>query len=162
MTGRRLDPLRCSVIGSMLVGVALCAASALAGPSVTAEGAWVPWAPAVLKVHVAYMTIVNRTTTDRHIVGADSPDYERIELHRSAIKDGVSTMQAVEQVTVPANGRVEFAPTGLHLMLVGPRRPQTVDGHVQIVLQLSDGERVDVSAVVRRRDDASHGAHSHH
>jgi copper(I)-binding protein len=144
----------------LLVGVVLCAASA--GASVTAEGAWVPWAPPMLKVHVAYMTIVNRSATDKHIVGADSPDYERIELHRSAIKDGVSTMQAVEKVTVPANGRVEFAPTGLHLMLVGPRRQQAVDSHVQIVLRLSGGEQVDVAAVVRRRNDASHGAHSHH
>jgi copper(I)-binding protein len=162
MIARCLDPLRSSVIGSVLVGGVLCVASALAGTSVTAEGAWIPWAPPALKVHVAYMTIVNRSMTDEHIVGADSPDYERIELHRSVIKDGVSTMQAVEKVTVPANGRVEFAPTGLHLMLVGPRRPQAVDGHVQIILRLNGGERVDVSAVVRRRDDASPGAHSHH
>jgi periplasmic copper chaperone A len=161
MIGCCLDPLRCSVIGGMLVGIVLGAASALAGASLTAEGAWVPWAPPVLKVHVAYMTIVNRGMTDKHIVGADSPDYERIELHRSAVKDGVSTMQAVENVTVPANGRVEFAPTGLHLMLIGPRRPQAVDDHVRIALRLSDGEELDVSAVVRRRDDAGHGAHSH-
>jgi len=113
-------------------------------------------------VHVAYMTIVNRGATDRVIVGAESTDYERIELHRSVIKDGVSTMQAIDEVRVPANGRVEFAPTDLHLMLIGPRRPQAAEGHVQIVLRLGGGEEVDVSAVVRRRDDAGHGAHSHH
>jgi copper(I)-binding protein len=71
-------------------------------------------------------------------------------------------MEAIGEVKVPANGRVEFAPTGLHLMLIGPRRPQALDGHVQIVLRLSSGEEVDVSAVIRRRDDAGHGAHSHH
>jgi periplasmic copper chaperone A len=113
-------------------------------------------------VHVAYMTIVNRGATDQVIVSAESTDYERIELHRSVIKNGVSTMQSIDEVRVPANGRVEFAPTGLHLMLIGPRRPQAVDGHVQIVLRLSGGGEVDVSAVVRRRDDAGHGAHTHH
>ena len=71
-------------------------------------------------------------------------------------------MEAIGEVKVPANGRIEFAPTGLHLMLIGPRRPPTLDGHVQIVLRLSSGEEVDVSAVIRRRDDAGHGAHSHH
>jgi copper(I)-binding protein len=135
---------------------------ASAGESVKAENAWVPWAPPGLKVHVAYMTIVNRGATDQVIVSAESTDYERIELHRSVIKNGVSTMQSIDEVRVPANGRVEFAPTGLHLMLIGPRRPQAVDGHVQIVLRLSGGEEVDVSAVVRRRDDAGHGAHTHH
>jgi copper(I)-binding protein len=163
MIGAWLELRRLAVIGSALVGAALVtAAPASAGESLQVENAWVPWAPPGLKVHVAYMTIVNRGATDQIIVSVESTDYERIELHRSVIKDGVSTMQAIGEVKVPANGRIEFAPTGLHLMLIGPRRPQAVDGHVQIVLRLSGGEEVEVSAVVRRRDDAGHGAHSHH
>jgi copper(I)-binding protein len=163
MIGAWLALRRLAVIGNALVGGALVTVVvASAGESVKAENAWVPWAPPGLKVHVAYMTIVNRGATDQVIVSAESIDYERIELHRSVIKNGVSTMQSIDEVSVPANGRVEFAPTGLHLMLIGPRRPQAVDGRVQIVLRLSGGEEVDVSAVVRRRDDASHGAHTHH
>jgi copper(I)-binding protein len=163
MIGRWLELRRLAVIGSAVVGAALVTVvPASAGESLQAENAWVPWAPPGLKVHVAYMTIVNRGATDQIIVSAESTDYERIELHRSVIKDGVSTMEAIGEVKVPANGRVEFAPTGLHLMLIGPRRPQALDGHVQIVLRLSSGEEVDVSAVIRRRDDAGHGAHSHH
>jgi periplasmic copper chaperone A len=163
MIGAWLELRRLAVIGNALVGAALVTvALASAGESLQAENAWVPWAPPGLKVHVAYMTIVNRGATDQIIVSAESTDYERIELHRSVIKDGVSTMEAIGEVKVPANGRVEFAPTGLHLMLIGPRRPQALDGHVQIVLRLSSGEQVDVSALIRRRDDAGHGAHSHH
>jgi periplasmic copper chaperone A len=163
MIGAWLELRRLAVIGNALVvGALVTVLVASAGESVKAENAWVPWAPPGLKVHVAYMTIVNRGATDQVIVSAESTDYERIELHRSVIKNGVSTMQSIDEVRVPANGRVEFAPTGLHLMLIGPRRPQAVDGHVQIVLRLSGGGEVDVSAVVRRRDDAGHGAHTHH
>jgi copper(I)-binding protein len=163
MIGAWLELRRLPVIGNALVGAAfVTVVVASAGESLKAENAWVPWAPPGLKVHVAYMTIVNRGATDQVIVSAESTDYERIELHRSVIKNGVSTMQSIDEVRVPANGRVEFAPTGLHLMLIGPRRPQAVDGHVQIVLRLSGGEEVDVSAVVRRRDNAGHGAHTHH
>jgi periplasmic copper chaperone A len=163
MIGRWLELGRLAVIGSAVAGAALMTVvPASAGESLQAENAWVPWAPPGLKVHVAYMTIVNRGATDQIIVSAESTDYERIELHRSVIKDGVSTMEAIGEVKVPANGRIEFAPTGLHLMLIGPRRPPALDGHVQIVLRLSSGEEVDVSAVIRRRDDAGHGAHSHH
>ena len=162
MIGRWLELRRLAVISSAVVGVALVTVvPASAGESLRAENAWVPWAPPGLKVHVAYMTIVNRGATDQIIVSAESIDYERIELHRSVINDGVSTMEAVGEVKVPANGRVEFAPTRLHLMLIGPRRPQALDGRVKIVLRLSGGEEVDVSAVVRRRDDAGHSAHSH-
>jgi copper(I)-binding protein len=151
------------VIGNALVGAAfVTVVLASAGEPLKAENAWVPWAPPGLKVHVAYMTIVNRGAADQVIVSAESADYERIELHRSVVADGVSMMQAIGEVRIPANGRVEFAPTGLHFMLIGPRRPQAVDDHVQIVLRLSGGEEVEVSAVVRRRDDADHGVHSHH
>src|SRR5262249_39154468 len=122
MIGAWLGLRRLAVIGSALVGAALVpVVPASAGGSFKSANAWVPWAPPGLKVHVAYMTIVNRGATDRVIVGAESTDYERSELHRSVIKDGVSTMQAIDEVRVPANGRVEFAPTGLHLMLIGPR-----------------------------------------
>jgi len=160
MIGGWLELRRFAVI-TVLTGAALVTvASASAGESLKAENAWVPWAPPGLTLHVAYMTIVNRGATDQVIVSAESPDYERIELHRSVVKDGMSTMQAIGEVRIPANGRVEFAPIGLHLMLIGPRRPQAVDDHVQIVLRLSGGEEVGVAAVVRRRDD--HGAHSHH
>jgi periplasmic copper chaperone A len=163
MIGAWLELRRLPVIGNALVGAAfVTVVLASAGESLKAENAWVPWAPPGLKVHVAYMTIVNRGATDQIIVSAESTDYERIELHRSVVKHGVSTMQAIGEVRIPANGRVEFAPTGLHLMLIGPRRRQAVDGQVQIVLRLSGGEEVDVSAVVRRRDDAGHGAHIHH
>jgi copper(I)-binding protein len=163
MIGHWLELRRLAVIGSAVVGaVLMTVVPASAGESLQAENAWVPWAPPGLKVHVAYMTIVNRGAIDQIIVSAESTDYERIELHRSVIKDGVSAMEAIGEVKVPANGRVEFAPTGLHLMLIGPRRPQALDGHVQIVLRLNSGEEVDVSAVIRRRDDAGHGAHSHH
>ncbi len=163
MIGGWLALRRLAVIGSALVGAALVTVVlASAGESLQVENPWVPWAPPGLKVHVAYMTIVNRGATDQIIVSVESTDYERIELHRSVIKDGVSTMEAIGEVKVPANGRLEFAPTGLHLMLIGPRRPQAVDGHVEIVLRLSSGEEVDASAVVRRRGDAGHDAHSHH
>ena len=80
MTGRCFNLLRCSVIVSMLAGVALGSmpGTSWAGGSLDAEGAWIPLAPGGLKVHVAYMTIVNHVATDKHIIGADSPDYESV------------------------------------------------------------------------------------
>jgi copper(I)-binding protein len=108
------------------------------------------------------LPIVNHAATDAHITGGDSPDYERVELHRSTIKDGVTSMEAVEEVRVPPHGRVEFAPTGLHFMLLGPKRPPALGIRVTIVLLLNGGQKVDVSAVVRRRDDPAQGGHRDH
>ena len=77
MMGAWLEVRRLAVIGNALVGAALVTVVlASAGESLQAENAWVPWAPPGLKVHVVYMTIVNRGATDRVIVGAESTDYE--------------------------------------------------------------------------------------
>jgi len=154
---------RSLAIGGAFVGAVLCAALASAGePVLTAEDAWVPWAPPAVKVHAAYMTVVNRSGVDQVIVGADSPDYERIELHQSSVKDGLSQMRAVEEVTVPPYGRVAFEPAGLHLMLIGAKRTSVVDGHIPIVLRLRGGEQVTVAAVIRRRDGGSQSSGHHH
>jgi len=96
------------------------------------------------------------------IVGADSPDYERIELHQSSVKDGLSRMRAVEEVTVPPYGRVAFEPAGLHLMLIGAKRTAVVDGRVPIVLRLRGGEQVAVAAIIRRREGGSQSSGHHH
>jgi copper(I)-binding protein len=151
---------RSLAIGGAVIGATvLAAALAWTAETLTPENAWVPFAAATVKVHAAYMEIINSNDAEQHIVGAESPDYERVELHESIVKDGLSQMQAVDQVTVPARGRIVFAPGGLHFMLITPRHAQSLDGHVSIVLRLRGGEQVQVSAVVRRRESAGETEH---
>jgi periplasmic copper chaperone A len=163
LTGLGLRLRRSLVIGGALVGAAVLAAPlAWTAEILTVENAWVPLAPAAVKVHAAYMTVVNPTDAEEHIVAAESPDYERVELHESIVEGGRNEMRAVDQVTVPAHGRIAFAPAGLHFMLVGPRRTPALDGQIRIVLRLRGGEQVEVSAVVRRREGAGQLDHHHH
>jgi copper(I)-binding protein len=45
-----------------------------------------------------------------------------VELHRSAIEDGVMRMRQVEAIEVPASGQMRLEPGGYHLMLIGVKR----------------------------------------
>jgi copper(I)-binding protein len=139
----------------------LCAASP-AAERLVFENAWVPWAPSAMKVHAAYMTIVNRGHDDQVIVGVESPDYERAELHASSTVKGVSEMQSLDKVPVPARATIAFAPGGMHIMLFNPKRTFAVDERVRVVLRLQGGERIEASALVRRRERAHEPAHPHH
>jgi periplasmic copper chaperone A len=147
--------------GALAVAALVAATLVWAGEPVTIESAWVPWAPPAMKVHAGYMTVVNHSDADQHIVSAESPDYERVELHESVVEDGLSKMRPLGKVRVPAKGSVAFAPAGRHLMLIGPKRTLGLDSRVRIVLRLRGGQEVAVSAVMRRRDGAPPGGHSH-
>jgi periplasmic copper chaperone A len=136
--------------------------AAPAAERLMAENAWVPWAPPAIKVHAAYLTIVNRSGDDQVIVGADSPDYERVELHSSSIKDGLSEMRSLDRISVPANMRVVLEPGGMHFMLINPRRTYAVDDRIRLVLRLLGGGQIEAAAVVRRRERAPDPAQHQH
>jgi len=70
---------------------------------------------------VAYLTLSNHGSDAIVVSSARSPEFERVEIHETALKDGVASMRRVDTLTVAAGESAVFAPGGLHLMLVGPR-----------------------------------------
>ena len=79
-------------------------------------------------------------------------------LHQSSDKGGMSSMDMVDKVPVPAGGTVKFAPGGYHLMCM--RRQVKIGAKVPVLLNLSDGTAVAVAFQVqeRRRQVARAGA----
>jgi periplasmic copper chaperone A len=154
------------VLQAALCGIATLLAVpcpiAPAADRLAAENAWIPWAPPAIKVHAAYLTVVNRSNVDQVIIGAESPDYERVELHGSSIRDGVNEMRSLDRIPVPAHERVTFAPGGLHVMLINPKRAYGVDERIHLVLRLGSGDQVEASAVIRRRERGNDRPHRHH
>jgi periplasmic copper chaperone A len=160
MTGRFVGPHRPLAVMGAIASMVLFAAAATA-ENIVAENAWVPWVPPAVKVQAAYLMLVNRGDSDQYIIGAESPDYQRVELHASSLENGLSVMRPVDKVAIAAHGRMAFEPGGLHVMLIGPKRSYAVDDRIQIALHLRGGEEVQVIAVVRRHDSGAHDHQSH-
>jgi copper(I)-binding protein len=160
-------------LGLAHLGVPLLAAGAWAGLA-GAEGgirvsdAWVRAAPSVVQVHAAYLTISNHGSNTRQLVGVESRDYAKVELHASQVTNGVATMAPVAQVEIAAEQAVRFAPGGLHLMLIGPKTAPPPGGEVSLTLVFDDGTRLPVSASVRQdaagpvKGRQGHGQHRGH
>jgi copper(I)-binding protein len=91
----------------------------------------------------AYLTITGGAT-DMVITGIDSMNAARVEMHESRRENGMVSMAPVESITVPANGRVEMRPGGLHLMLFGIDTATREAGTILLRLRFADGS---VSAV---------------
>jgi len=153
----------------VVLAVGFVSALAVSGAAV-ADGAkakimdpWVRSAPPAMKMHAAYFVVMNPTGKAVDLVGADSPQYKMAELHLSKVEGGVATMVKQDQISVPANGKLAFAPGGFHVMLMHPRKSIKTGDTVDITLTFADGSSLAVKAPVRKTHGGQkkmhHGGH---
>ena len=94
-----------------------------------------------------YFTAQNNTRHDVAITGVSSDACGMLMIHQSSNKGGMSSMDMMQKVTVPAGGQIRFAPGGYHLMCEQPK--MKIGAKVPVVLQLSDGTAVAVGFTVK-------------
>jgi copper(I)-binding protein len=86
-----------------------------------------PWTrptPQGVKVGSGYFVIRNRGKVPDRLVSASSPIAGKVEIHQTAVKDGVATMREVQGGLPVGSGKsVEFKPFGLHLMFFDLKQP---------------------------------------
>lgn len=149
-----------------LLALAQGMSAARAAGDIEIADAWIRFAPPAMKMHAGYFTMTNAGSAERELVAVESPAYGGVALHISREQDGVATMEHVAQVAVPPGGTVEFAPGGLHLMLMEPKAAQAEGAHVPLTLVFQDGERVEIRATVKKGMQADghsgHDGHEHH
>lgn len=107
----------------------------------------------------AFFVLHNHGDTADRLLGASSPQAQRVELHEHVHKDGLMKMQQVQGVDLPAGGEVKFVPMGYHVMLFGVKQ-QLKDGErFPLTLRFEQAGEVQVEVAVQR--DAPAAEHSH-
>ena len=130
------------------VALALGAAAARAGDAPVVTGAWSRATPPGVSVGAAYLVITGGDKADR-LTGASSERAEMVELHEVVEEGGVAKMRPTEEVAVPASKRVELAPKGRHLMLMGLDAPLVAGQTYVLVLQFAESGEQKVTVTVR-------------
>lgn len=86
-----------------------------------------PWAratPPVAKVGGGYLSIENTGPMQDRLTGGLTEAAARIEIHESNLADGIMRMrEKSDGIVIPPGQKVEFKPSGLHLMLVDLKAP---------------------------------------
>lgn len=131
----------------VLMVAALFAASAWAA-DLTVSGAWIRKLPADAPAG-GYFIVHNLGTQAIALVGASSPDYGMVMLHKSSEEGGVSRMAEVDSVPVPAGGKVSFAPGGYHLMLMHAKHAIGIGTKIPVTLEFAGGQKVTALFEVR-------------
>lgn len=140
--------------------VSAVSTSALAAPHVS--GAWSRPAAAGT-TGAGFLTLANPGKTADALVAVESPIARKVEIHRSVMSGGVSSMQKLDRVALPAGGRVTFAPGGHHLMLLGLKQALKTGDKVPATMVFASGARTAVQFEVRVAPPAKAAApHAHH
>lgn len=134
------------LLSLLLVGVVQFFGPAFAAAPVTVSDAWFRSLPGNLPAG-GYFTAHNGGKKDLAITGASSSACGMLMLHETENKGGMSGMDMVEKVPLPAGGDAKFSPGGFHLMCEQPK--MKAGGKVAVSLALSDGSSVNVSFDVK-------------
>jgi copper(I)-binding protein len=98
-----------------------------------------------------YMTIANGGGADDRLLSASSDAAETVELHETTMTDNVMRMAPVEGgILVPARGRAELKPAGLHVMLIGLTRDLKAGDTVRLTLTFERAGSMEIEAPVRQ------------
>lgn len=100
----------------------LTALPALAG-ELSVTNAWSRTTPPGVTVGVAYFSLKNDAGKSDRLLKITSPVASKVQVHRTEILDGIARMREVAVLHVDAGQALEFAPNGMHVMLMGLKQP---------------------------------------
>jgi len=81
------------------------------------SNAWLRLLPPMVKTSAAYMDI--QSDQPDVLLSVYSEIAERVEIHESAMTNGMMSMSHLEKIVVPAGKKVALSSNGKHLMLIG-------------------------------------------
>ena len=134
---------------ALILLAGLWAGIAQAGGQLVVDNAWIREAPPGATALAGYMTVHNHGDKDRVLIGASSPAFGNVMLHRTIMENGMAKMVHQMAITIPAGGKVTFEPNDYHIMLMKPKHALKAGDKVEITLEFRNGETMTVTHVVR-------------
>ncbi|MCS6962917.1 copper chaperone PCu(A)C [Thermoflexus sp.] len=154
--------LRVLTVATLVGLLAACAAPAATGPRITIQDPWArPGAMGMGMEHghgmshgggstsAVYFVAINDGDQPDVLIGAASDVAEKVEIHETKMEGDVAKMQPVPRVEIPARGRVEFRPRGLHIMLIGLKRDLKVGDTFNLTLRFEKSGEIPISVTVK-------------
>jgi copper(I)-binding protein len=127
----------------------MCLAQAASAASVNIESAWLRVPPPGAEIAAVYFTVRNASGHSVTITSAESPVATMAMIHESRMTGGKAEMRMHDDLVLAPGQTLSFAPNGLHVMLQGLKRRLLIGEKLPLALDLSTGEKISFTAVVR-------------
>ena len=138
------------LLGLILALPSFSAATSEGMTSVAVQDAWVREPPPGVAVLAGYMVLRNKTSQRQVLLAASSSGFEMVMIHRTIVKNGVTSMGHASQIDLAPGAPLIFSPGGYHLMLMKPILALRAGDRVVINLVFRDSPVLPVEFVVRK------------
>ncbi len=116
---------------------------------VTVVEPWVRATPGGAKVGAAYMEFKAGPAGADKLLSVTSDVAEVVELHTHVMDGNVARMRRVDDIPVPAGGKVTLNPGGYHVMLINLKRQLKAGEKVKLTLKFEKAGVIEVEAGVQ-------------
>lgn len=131
--------------------------------ALTISGPFARATPPGAQVAAGYMTIANAGSAADRLVSLTADIAPRVELHEMKLDKGTMVMRPLEQgIEVPAGGKAELKPGGLHVMFMSINRQLKAGETVSATLVFEKAGKVEVVfpvVPIGGKAPHAHGAH---
>ncbi len=110
--------------------------------------AWSRATPAGAKTGAAYVKIENTGDTPDQLLSVSADIAAMTEVHNMSMEGDMMKMGPAGAIDIPAHGVVELKPHGLHIMLMGLKKPLSQGDTFPVTLTFAKAGKVDLQIVV--------------
>ena len=133
-------------LAALLLGAA--PATADSATSITVKQPWVRASVGISGPTAAFMTIANGGSQADRLLKVQTDAADRVELHRTVMKNGMAMMMKQDGIAVPAGGSVTLKPGDFHVMIMKLKRPIVKGTVLRLVLTFEKAGDIAVDAKV--------------
>lgn len=131
-----------------LAALPAAAGDAKLGP-IEVKAAWARATPPNAPAGGAFLSVTNTGAATDNLISASSDVAKTVELHTHLAQGDVMRMVAVNSIEVQPGKTVDLAPGGLHVMLIGLKKPLKEGESFPLELTFAQAGKVTVSVDVK-------------
>jgi copper(I)-binding protein len=132
---------------SIVLAIAMLAAAPALADKLAVTDAWARTTPPGVQMGAVYFKLHNATGKSDRLLKLRTSVAASAEVHRTEIVEGMARMREVSVLHVAPGEKLEFAPGGLHVMLMGLKGPLK-EGQVfalELVFEVAGPQKVTVT-----------------
>ncbi|MBE0491028.1 MAG: copper chaperone PCu(A)C [Sulfurospirillum sp.] len=130
----------------IILALSFCMLSLFAA-SIEIKDSYVRAVPPSLPNSASFMRILNNSDNTVQLVAANSDAALHVELHEHIMENGMMKMQQISHIAIAPHSETILQPGGLHVMLLGLKKPLKAGDMVTIELIFSNNETITLHEV---------------